>query len=110
MSFASQSTKQKFPFSYDAVFNGLIKAIPSVGMKIKSQDRRIGRITASTGMSLFSYGENLTVVVEKIDDQATMVGIESALKYGTNITGAPRHQRNFDKIISALSQLLQRKI
>lgn len=108
MSIASQATQQKFPFSYDAVFDGLVKVIPNIGMSIKSQDKVIGRITASAGMSLFSYGENLTIVVEKIDDNSTMIGIESALKLGINLAGAHRHQKNFNKIISALSQHLQR--
>jgi hypothetical protein len=51
MSIASQATQQKFPFSYEAVFDGLAEVIPSVGMRLKSQDKVIGRITASAGMS-----------------------------------------------------------
>lgn len=78
-------------------------------MSIKSQDKVIGRITASTGMSLFSYGENLTIAVEKIDDNSTIVGIESALKVGINLAGARRHQKNFNKIIATLSQNVQHK-
>lgn len=109
MSLSSQATQQKFPFSYEAVFNGLAKVIPSVGMSVKSQDKVIGRITASTGMSLFSWGENMTFIVEKIDENTTIIGIESSLKFGANIAGAHRHQKNFDKIITALSQDLQQK-
>jgi hypothetical protein len=109
MSIASQATQQKFPFSYEAVFDGLAKVIPSVGMSLKSQDKVIGRLTASAGMSLFSWGENMTIVVEKIDENSTMIGIESALKVGINLAGAHRHQKNFNKIIAALSQHLQRK-
>lgn len=56
MSIASQATQQKFPFSYDAVFDGLVEVIPNLGMSVKSQDKLIGRITASAGMSLFSWG------------------------------------------------------
>jgi len=86
----SQATQQKFPFSYEAVFDGLVKVIPSAGM------------------SLFSWGENLTLVVEKIDENSTIIGIESALKFGGSLAGSHRHQKNFDKIIAALSQNLQR--
>lgn len=107
MSIASQSTHQKLPFSYETVFDGLLRAIPNAGMSVKSKDKLIGRITASAGMSLFSWGENLTITVEKIDENTTVIGIESALKVGINIAGTHRHQQNFEKIISILSQNLQ---
>lgn len=107
MSIASQSTQQKFPFPYAEVFDGLIAVIPNIGFSLKSQDRVIGRITASTGVSLFSWGENLTIVTEKIDEKNTLVGLESALKLGVNLPGAHRHAKNFNKLIEALSGHLQ---
>ena len=107
MSFASTGTQQKFPFPYDAVFDGIISVIPQAGFKLKSQDKVIGRITASVGASLFSWGENLTIVIEKTGDNTTTVGIESSLKVGVNLTGASRHAKNFDKLISGLSTHLQ---
>ena len=109
MNTTSQATQQKFPFNYDAVFKGIIEVIPDIGMSVKSQDKVIGRITASTGMSLFSWGENLTIVVEGVDEKSTIVGIESGLKVGLNIAGNHRHMKNFNKIIEALSRNLQRK-
>jgi hypothetical protein len=109
MSIASQATQQRFPFGYDQVFEGLTKVIPQLGMNLKSQDKVIGRITASAGMSLFSWGENLTLVVEKLDEKYTLVSIESSLKVGMNVAGVHRHQKNFDKIIEALSMHLQGK-
>lgn len=109
MSIASQSTQQKFPFGFDDVFAGVIEVIPETGMKLKSQDKVIGRITASTGMSVFSWGENLIIVVEAVADQVTLVGIESALKFGANLAGAHRHQKNFNALIEKLSIHLQRQ-
>lgn len=52
----TQSTQQTFPFSYDQVFDGLVRVLPASGMKIKSKDKVIGRITASTGMSPYVLG------------------------------------------------------
>jgi hypothetical protein len=89
------------------VFDGLVAVIPDIGFSLKSQDRVIGRITATTGVSLFSWGENLTIVAEKIDEKNTLVGLESALKLGMNVAGAHRHAKNFDKLIEALSGHLQ---
>ncbi len=107
MSISSQATQQKFPFSYDAVFDGLTEVIPKTGFKLKSADKVIGRISASTGWSLFSYGENLTLVIEKVEEEITLVGMESALKVGINVAGAHRHTKNFNKIIESLSAHLQ---
>jgi hypothetical protein len=104
----SQATRQRFPFTYENVFDGLRQVLPQLGLKVKEADGLIGRITASTGMSLLSWGENLTLVVERIDDGSSLVMIESALKVGVDGGGGHRHQRNFNKIISALSQHLQR--
>lgn len=108
MSFASQGTQQKMPFPYSEVFDGILAVIPDINFRLKSHDKVIGRITASTGMSLFSYGENLTIVVEKVNNASTLVGIESALKFGFNIAGAHRHIKNFNTLIEALSNYLQR--
>jgi len=107
MSLTSQATQQKFPFPYEAVFDSTLQAITNCGMKVKSTDKVIGRITASVGMSLFSYGENITVIIESINDTTTSVGMESALKIGFNLAGAGKHQKNFDKVIAETSRLLQ---
>lgn len=108
MSFSNQATQQKFPFDYNDVYDSLIEVIPEIGMKLKGQDRVIGRVTATTGWSLFSYGEILSIIIERIDSSATLVSIESALKVGVNLAGSHRHQKNFNNIIAALSQNLKR--
>ncbi|MDD2976829.1 hypothetical protein [Aquabacterium sp.] len=108
MSLGSQATSQKFPFPYEPVFLGVLGAVQSLGMTVQSVDKVIGRITASSGMSLFSWGENLTFVVERVDDNTAVVSIESALKLGINIAGAHRHQKHFNEVISSVSQFLQR--
>jgi hypothetical protein len=107
MSISSQSTHQKFPFEYEAVFDAIIASMPQAGFSLKSEDRVIGRITASAGMSLFSWGENLTILVERVDDKTTLVAIESAMKIGMNVAGVHRHAHNFEKLIRAVSSHLQ---
>ncbi|HEY5159458.1 MAG TPA: hypothetical protein VII83_00155 [Gaiellaceae bacterium] len=107
MSFVRKDTQQKFPFSYDDVFSGILSVSPTIGFKVKSEDRVIGRITAKTDASTFSWGENLTFVVEKIDDLTTQVSMTSALKVGANFAGAHRHVKNFEKLFEALSAHLQ---
>jgi hypothetical protein len=107
MGFANQTTQQGVPYPYAVVFETLLKVIPETGMALKENDKVLGRIIASTGMSLFSWGENIAIVVEKRDDNSCVVAIDSALKLGSNIAGAHRHQKNFNMIISALGKRLQ---
>ena len=108
MGLADQQTQQKFPFPYEAVFDGLLTIIPrNWSWSLKSHDRLLGRITVSTLGSLFSYGENITLKLDKIDEENTIVTIESSLKIGMNIAASHRHSKNFDSIISGLSHYLQ---
>lgn len=102
----NQSTQQTFPCAYDQVFDGLVVVLPVSGMKIRSTDKVIGRITASTGTSLISWGENVTVVVEKSGDTA-VVRLASSSKVRFNVGGAHRHHKNFEKIIARLIKHLQ---
>jgi len=46
-------------------------------------------------------------VVNADGEKSCIVGIDSSLKLGVNVTGAHRHQKNFDKIIYALSNKLK---
>ena len=107
MSVSSQTTHQAFPFEHQSVFRALVQVIPELGMSIRSRDETLGRISVSAEMSLFSWGENVTIIVDRTRSGLTDVCIESALKFGLNVAGVQRHQRNFDKIISALSEHLQ---
>jgi len=102
---AKQATQKKFPFPYNDVFDGVVAVISTVGFNLKSQDRVIGRIAASTRPSLASHGENLAIVVEKVDDSSTQVSIESKLKIGWNAFGAV-HEKNFNRLFEALGSYL----
>lgn len=106
MSIASQTTMQNFPFRYEEVFDGLIKILPALNMNIKSQDTVIGRITVVSTASAFSWGEHITLILEKVSDTSTSLRIESSLRFGGSLAGSHKHQNNFDYIISTLSQHL----
>jgi hypothetical protein len=80
-------TQQHFPFTYEQVFNAINAVLPEIGYSIRSQDRLIGRITASAGMSAFSFGENITIQVQKTDDASSTIVVQSNLKVGVNLAG-----------------------
>lgn len=111
MSITSQATQCKLPFDYEAVSIGLVKVIPKIWMTVKANSKSIFdgisegttkgicRITVSAGIFSF-WREDLIIVVEKIDDNSTNIGIDVALIVGTSLA---QHQKTFNKIIAALS-------
>ena len=105
MGFFNHKSQQNFPFSYERVFQGLVFILEPAGFNVLISDMLIGRITASSSMSAFSWGENIVIIVEKIDGANTLITIESSLKFG--MAGAHRHWQNIERIIGALSYYLQ---
>lgn len=108
MSIGSQATEQSFQFPKEVVLEALKDVLPSIGMQPTRVDMFIGRIEASGGMSAFSWGEKISIIVEAVDPGTSIVKIESSLRVGGNITGNHRHHKNFSKIIFTLSEYLQR--
>ena len=110
MAFES-SGGQKFPYSYDQVFNGLLRVLPQQGFKIKEQDKNLGRLLVSSGMSLFSFGENIDISVEDVDGYSTRLELHSSLKVqGSRMaifTGEGRNTKNINAIIFALNDYLK---
>jgi len=109
MGLINSNTQQQFPFPADAVFNAVLKAAPGAGFKITGSDPVIGRIYASTGMSLLSWGENVTIVVQPTGAGGSVLGIESELKVAFNLFGGIKHSANFNNLINAVSAQLQRR-
>ena len=105
--FHEPNNPASFSFQPRTSFDAVVTVIPALGMKLRSQDRLIGRVTATTGMSLFSYGENITVAVQALDPASSSVTVASDLKVGLNIGGTQRHSRNFNNVIDAVSGRLQ---
>ena len=107
MGISDHKSQQKFPFSYERVFQGLLIILKPEGFNVQNHDIVIGRITASASMSAVSWGEYVAIIVEKIDEANTLITIESSLKVGMNIAGAHRHSQNIERIIRALSYYLK---
>ena len=107
MGIASQSTHQQFPFPQIVVFRAAQHMLPRAGMTITSSDEMLGRIWAKTGMSAFSWGENISLLIEAVDEKSCVMSLDSDLKVGINITAAGKHRQNFQKIIYQVSQCLK---
>ncbi|RWS52664.1 hypothetical protein [Enterobacter cloacae] len=106
MGFSNQTTQQQFPYSADSVFAALGKAVEVSNMTIKEIDFTLKRATVNVGMSLLSWGETISVSVRSLDKETCVVSLDSALKFSANLAGSHKHQKNFDKLLYSLSNIL----
>lgn len=91
--------------SFDTVWDTVPKAINELGLRVTSKNRQEGCILAEKGITAFSYGENVAVFVEKVDDERTKVEVVSKKAMGTNIFAW-----NWEKpILDKLSEMLNSK-
>ena len=107
MGLGNQASDQRFPFSAKVTFERLLSVLAENGLTIRESDALIRRVTASTGMSLLSFGENISIAVTEDGPAACIVAIDSGVKLGANWSGSNRNQKNIDTIIMALSRALQ---
>lgn len=106
MSMNVASTGQVFPYPHDQVFDALLAVLGPAGFEVKTQDRVIGRLTASAGMSAFSWGEDLVVQVVKRDEMSSELFVSSHLKVGVNLAATAKNAKNAERIIGAVSNYL----
>lgn len=107
MSFNVAETRHSFPFAYDRVYDGLLLVLSPAGFKVKLEDRGTGRVTASAGVSAFSWGENLVLQVQRRDDGTTDLFVQSKLWLILNVTAITKNRKNGERVIGALSNFLQ---
>jgi hypothetical protein len=90
---------------FDTVWDTAEQAVHDMGLQIPSQNKEEGYILAQKGITAFSYGENVAVFVEKVDDQHTKVEVVSKKAVATNIFAW-----NWEKpILDRISELLEKK-
>ena len=100
-----QGKSRVYDTSFDTVWDTVPKAVNELGLRVASKNRQEGCILAAKGMTAFSYGENVAVFVEKVDDERTKVEVVSKKTMGTNIFAW-----NWEKpILDKLSEMLNSK-
>jgi DNA-directed RNA polymerase subunit RPC12/RpoP len=119
---SGNSAEAEYPFDRATVFHALLKAISSIdGMATDTADEFSGRIVIKTGMSLFSWGENIHIELTEPTANKTRVRMGSAPKTGISSGGFldddgffvsgdmtfGKHRKNVDAIFAALSTVLK---
>ncbi len=87
---------------YQKVWETVPKAITTLGPSILSVNEESGQVLAETPMTVFSFGESISVYVKKIDETHTRVEVVSRKKDARDIF-AYSYQ---DRILNELSRQL----
>lgn len=97
-------------FGWEKVFDALSLALPNVaGMKVDTQSKLTKTFTAKMGVSLFSWGENVTIALEPLTENRTKISILSTPKTGAMFGGVAdmgKNRKNINAIMAALEKQL----
>jgi uncharacterized lipoprotein len=100
-----RGTSRIYNASFDTVWSIAPKAINELGLSVAGENKEEGYILGQKGLTAFSYGENVAVFVEKVNDERTKVEVVSKKTLATNVIAW-----NWEKpILDKLSEMLGNK-
>jgi hypothetical protein len=112
MSLVDHETNNKVPYLVNETYNALKKCVNRLdGFSIEKCDDLLKTIYLKTGVSLFSWGESISINVKETVDGMSEVTIISSPKTGMMFGGAMdmgKNQKNINIIMSYLSEELQK--
>lgn len=112
MGFLDHNGECEFPVNKTKVFDAICKAVPKIkGMEIANADKLSGRILVKSGISLFSWGENIPIQLIQVSKNRTKVSITSSPKTGIMFGGAfdmGKNRKNIEEILSETSKILSK--
>ncbi len=97
---------KSFDVPYSKVFEACKIAITKCGYKIETDNEHTGIVRASTSFTIFSWGEDVTIEVKKINGNTTNVTVESSPK--AQLFDWGKSPENENRIIKYLGELLNR--
>lgn len=80
---------EEFPIGADKLLQAVTRACSNIGYSVTKSDPTVRRLKVSTGMSLFSYGEELEVVVSPKNQSQSVLYIEAKPRAWFNVTSNP---------------------
>jgi uncharacterized lipoprotein len=100
-----KGTTRIYNASFDTVWSTVPKALNNLGLSVAGENKEEGYVLAQKGLTAFSYGENVAVFVEKVDEKQTKVEVVSKKSMGTNVLAW-----NWEKpVLDKLSEMLGSK-
>lgn len=108
MGFADQQLQLQVPYSPDDTFNALKAAMEKLPkVKVDSALPTTRTVAAEIGMSLWSWGENISISVVPVEG-GSGVTVKSSSKVRANVLNGGKNAKNIAKIVDALSKELER--
>lgn len=113
MAFLDHTSEVKVPYNKEDVIAAITEAIEKLkGMKIDTTDIITGRIIVKAGISAFSWGESITIIVNELPSNETNISIMSTPKTGALFGGAVdmgKNRKNINIIFNKISECLVSK-
>lgn len=107
MGFADQQLQIQVPYSPDDTFNALKAAMEKLPkVKVDSASPATRTVAAEIGMSLWSWGENISISVVPVEG-GSGVTVNSSSKVRTNVLNGGKNAKNIAEIVDALSKELE---
>jgi hypothetical protein len=103
---APKETSRTYDSPRDATFAAVERAVHRVGMKVKEANSVRGVVRATTGMTIWSWGERVEVSVAVLDDASTEVTVAIALKF--QVFGWGQQQRVAEGLLDEIGRELVR--
>ena len=101
---APKETSRTYEATTDATFQAVVRAVERVGMKVKEVDDTRGVVSATTGMTIWSWGERVDVRVVSATSSTTNVTVSIALKF--QLFGWGQQQRVADGLLDEIGRQL----
>jgi len=89
--------------NFDTVFESSVAALKLLKWSVSDANKKQGVISASTRLSIWSWGENFTIRIQEIDDMVA-VHVKSSAKAQLYTWG--KNERNEQKFLDLLSDSL----
>ena len=110
MSLVGHTQDVTVDFGWQKVYEALEKAIATInGMSIDSKNEITKTITLKAGVSMFSWGENLTISLSDIGEGKTKISILSTPKTGVLFGGTidmGKNRKNINSILDSMVKFL----
>lgn len=104
---SNQARELVIAYNMEKATEIVLKAIHDVkSFKVKKVDLEEHIIYVNVRMSMFSYGEKLTVYLNKIDDNKTQLSFNSKSKLGTEIAANSKNKKNIQLLINAINNYI----
>lgn len=104
---SNQARELVIAYDMEKAIEIVLKAIHDVkSFKVKKVDSEEHVIYVNVRMSMFSYGERLTVYLNKMGDNKTQLSFNSKSKLGTEIAANSKNKKNIQMIINAINNYI----